>query len=798
MTDSTEDRTPADRIDGRPATGGGFRAALAISRAEIRSEYHRRTATRRKRVLLLVGVIAYLPAIGLFLLGAHRAGEIARAAESSALLGLARWTLPLALLMGIANGAFLLTDDVVSFEARPLVLSSVPDRTVALGLLGAICWQLTLVIGLPLAALFVAFGVGAESVLAGVLGWASTILLLLATCLIGIAVGLFGRIALLHTPLSTAARELYGTVAKVMILVGFGAVGAIGGAMLGESEAESVGINTIAPSGPPPVPVGYVADWLFVATALVDGLGVAALTSGAVILASIPIATAAIVHAAPRVWYADPARPDRDDSDATDLGAATPDHHSFLDGGRIPGSGRIGVVVDGLVRRGARQPQRFAYLAYHLFVPVIFGTSALISSDVGLATVLGGSAVILGLWFAGAVFCLNPLGEEGTMLGQLVLADIDPQSLVRARLLAGTLVGTPLVAVGMGALVAGGLAPPRAAVLCGYWMALVPASAGMALGVGTLLPGTETRELLDAIEVRAPELIAVIYHGMLVVLLAIGGWVLTGGAVEGLTLWGLAGTLGVVIIALGHGGYRFAVSGLADHGRPHRPDRVFAVELSIGLALAGLLLSQLVGLAVTLFLDLDGFAGFVSGFLGQYAGWTTVVAAFLLVTGRTGYLDVDGLSRRDVRETAVVTTVLLGIWGVVIAIVSVFELPFTGHELSGVGSGVGELAVLIALIFLVNAPVEEALFRNVIQKRLGSALESRLALGVAALVFGLIHVPFYLNGGVLGAVIPILLVTVAGAGFGIVYVRTQNLVAATLSHAVYNAVQVGLVVTLRV
>ncbi|MFB6200648.1 MAG: lysostaphin resistance A-like protein [Halorhabdus sp.] len=119
---------------------------------------------------------------------------------------------------------------------------------------------------------------------------------------------------------------------------------------------------------------------------------------------------------------------------------------------------------------------------------------------------------------------------------------------------------------------------------------------------------------------------------------------------------------------------------------------------------------------------------------------------------------------------------------------------FSGHELGGVVGGVRELAVLVALIFGVNAPVEEALFRNVIQKRLASALESRLALGVAALVFGLIHLPVYLSGGIAGAVIPILVVTVAGAGFGIVYARTQNLVAATLSHAVYNAVQVGLAV----
>lgn len=787
------DDNPATTSDGRPGperspTGdlaSGLTAVLAIVGATVRQEYHRRTATRRKRALLLLGTVAFLPVVGLLLLGAFRAGTAAAAADSTALLDLARWVFPGAFVLVVANGALLVTDEVLEFRARRLLLSTVPDRTLALALLAGVLGRTAAVGTVPLTLLFAAFGLGAGSAVAGAAAWLATVVTLLSGVLVGVSCGLAGRALLYRAPLSADARELYGTIGRMGFFVLLGAVGAGAGAVLGGSGVESTGLEALAPEGPPPVPFGYAADWLFVGTPLVGDLGVAALASGALLLACVPLSIGAIVHLAPRLWYTEPARPDE--------AAATEPSRSFLDGGWS--TGRLGVVVDGLVRRTVRRPQRLAFLAYHLFVPVVLGAGLLVGGDLASATVGGGGLVLVGLWLAGAVFCLNPLGDEGAMIGPLVRSSTPAATLLRARVLAGSLVGAPPVLVGTVLIGAGAdaLGPVATITLGACWLALVPASAGVALGIGALLPATETRELLDVIEVRAPETLAIVAHAVTVAALAVGGLALALVRPEPAAFIGGAVVLAVATLAAGHGGYRFAVSGLADHGRQRRPDRVFAVELGLGTGLLGLMLSETASLGVATVAGLDGFAGFVSVFLGGYAGMAAVVVGYLLLADRRDYLDISMPTRADLRIVILVTSGLLAAWLAVTVGARRLGLPFAEHALGGTASGPAQLAAIVALVLLVNAPAEEALFRNVVQKRLGEALSRRGAMAVATLAFGVVHVPAYAGAGAAAAVVPLALVTVAGAGFAVVYDRTENLPAAALCHGLYNAAQLTVV-----
>lgn len=776
------DQTDAATFEETPTPGQGLSVVWAIVRANVKQAYHNRTATRRKRILVLVGTVAFLPVIGLLLLGAYAAGETAAMANSTALRDLARWMLPVILVMIAAHGALLITDQLLEFGAQRLLLSIVANRTLALALLCNTVVQIVLTLGGPLTVLFAAYGIGAGSPLAGVVGCLITLGFILAGLLVGVVCGLLGRLALYHVAISADSRELYGTVMKLGFFIVLGAGGAIAGATLGRSEVETSGLTAIAPTGAPPLPLGYAADWLFIGTPLLDSLGLTALLSGVFILTLIPASIGAIVRVTPSLWYTDPTRPDEITTVDT--------RPSFLQGGRFHLAGRLAVVVEGLLRRARRQPQRFAFLAYHLFFLTSVGVSLLVNSQVPVVIVSAGGLLIFGLWVAGAGFCLNPLGEEGAMLSQLILSSTSSRTIIRARVVAGTLIATPLVIAGSVLLGMSVLSLFQTAVLAAYWLGLVPVSAGLALGVGTLLPATESRELLDTIEMRAPELLAIIYHGVLMLLFVVAGtWIIAGVSDVAAQIAG-AITLAVAAFVTGHGGYRFAVSAMADYRRSHRIDRVFTVELGVGMALAGLVLSQSALLGTTLLVDLGGFTAFVSQFLAQYAGWAAIILAYLFLTNRTDYLDVGQPTRSDVHLVGAVTTGLLVLWAAVSVGVRTFELPFAERALGGVASGTGELAAIVVLFLLVNAPVEEVLFRNIIQKRLSEALSSRIAIVIATLVFGVVHLPAYLTSGPIPAIIPVALITVAGGGFAFVYDRTGNILPAVLCHGLYNAIQV--------
>lgn len=809
MTESTppsdsnrpSDATPgADTAPGRdvtatgnqPTTGSGLRVAYAVGRAELHRYGHRYVASRRKKALMLLAGVALLPIVGVILLLAHAAGESVASGGLRDLPHVARWWLPLVMAIGALNGAFM-TTHLLDFGARKLLLATVPDRTLALGLLAATCWTVGLSAAIPVALVFAAFGLGAGSATAAVVGAVAALCIATASYLVGVTGGLLARAAFLRVPMTSDARELYGTVLKVGLFVGMGAVGAVAGSTLGDLEDEELSLSLLAPSEPTPVPLGHAADWLFVATPLVDGPSTTALAAGLVVLALVPLSVAVILRLTPRLWYADPARPESM-ADGDD-GSPTPTEEtalpSFLSGGRFPKLGRTGVVLDGLVRRARRQPTRFAFLGYYLFLPVTIVASTVPTGQLPAATAFGAGLVILGLWLAGGAFCLNPLGEEGTMLGQLVLSDFEARTFVRARLLAGVLVGAPLVAVGTALLGVEALTARQTLALGTFWLALVPASAGLALGIGTLLPSTETRELLDAVTVRAPETLAIVYHAGLVLVLARGGHLLVTADLDPLLAGGVAAALATVLVVAGHGGYRFALGGLADHGRERRPDPVFAVELGVGLAVAGAALSFTAGLGVAILVDAAGTVGLAVDFLAQYAGYLTVVVAYLLVSGRRDYPDLSLPTAGDLRTVAVVTAGLLALWAAASAAVELLDLPATSHALAGSGEeGLLAVAVTVALVLAVVAPVEELLFRNVVQKRLGEALDRRGALLVATVVFGLVHVPAYAGGGLPGAVVPLTLVTVAGGGFAVVYDRTGTVLAPALSHGLYNAVQI--------
>lgn len=103
----------------------------------------------------------------------------------------------------------------------------------------------------------------------------------------------------------------------------------------------------------------------------------------------------------------------------------------------------------------------------------------------------------------------------------------------------------------------------------------------------------------------------------------------------------------------------------------------------------------------------------------------------------------------------------------------------------------GLLLVPVSLLFV--GPGEELLMRNVVQKRLYGAFSRRGAVVLASVVFTLVHLPAYATPGTSAVALGITLARLCCVALvlGVVYERTDSVVAAALAHGGYDAIQFG-------
>jgi len=111
------------------------------------------------------------------------------------------------------------------------------------------------------------------------------------------------------------------------------------------------------------------------------------------------------------------------------------------------------------------------------------------------------------------------------------------------------------------------------------------------------------------------------------------------------------------------------------------------------------------------------------------------------------------------------------------------------------GSVIGETAItnptyllgLAALSVVVVAPVEEYVFRGVIQGRLSQRFGPVASIVGASLLFGSLHLANY-SGNPVSIVAGALMIAAIGTVFGTLYERTGNLAVPVLAHAIYNVI----------
>lgn len=161
------------------------------------------------------------------------------------------------------------------------------------------------------------------------------------------------------------------------------------------------------------------------------------------------------------------------------------------------------------------------------------------------------------------------------------------------------------------------------------------------------------------------------------------------------------------------------------------------------------------------------------------------------------YIDIDGVMSRDSIIKGVGFGVVCSVIFLLFSSIATFlNIPVVdvGDEL-GINGELNRVVAFVFIVFLFNAPAEEFLYRNIIQKRLTASYRDSIGIVIATLIFMSVHIPTYLvagdlsTHGVSGMVFPLLIITLLGGVLGWVYYQTEDLWVPIITHAVYNVSQ---------
>jgi len=239
------------------------------------------------------------------------------------------------------------------------------------------------------------------------------------------------------------------------------------------------------------------------------------------------------------------------------------------------------------------------------------------------------------------------------------------------------------------------------------------------------------------------------------------------------------------------------------------------VGTAVGLAAAGMLLGFVAliflaglvrgsGLMVT-----PGFSIVLSILALQGIGLVGTAAIYLSTTEKD--LSYVKLRKPSVKQVAIGFGSVLAMLAAVIAISLLLQSLGQSAAQHGTVDQINQnpniALYMVPLSILVIGPCEELLFRGVIQTKLRESFSGVGAVGVASVIFALIHIPAY-GSDVIADIIQTGTVTAANLQslgvtlsilfslalvLGYAYERTGNLTVSMIAHGFYNAVLFGIV-----
>lgn len=523
------------------------RHAGVIARVELRRQWRKATSSRAKLAAHVVVGVFFLAFAAAAAFGGYFAGEAVASGSVDDPVTPAGYAAGAVMAFGAFIAGIRGFQETGEPDEPALLLTTVPHRDVVGGLLLAEIGTQVALFGLPAAVAAVAFAVGAGSPLSLVLVPVGLLLPALFGALVGYDGSLAVKNVLVRSEFVAAHKGALGVLA-VLAYVGLLVSNSLGAAF-------ALVVEPVRAS-----PVGWFADLALLAVAP-GASPVRAVGAVAFALVALVVGVAVAVRLAEWLWYADRAQPE-------ERGTPAASKTSTVAGGLL--GGRIDRPTAWVARRAWLQTRRNPIKAVFVFYPlfVAYGPVATAFETGSVPATLPPAMALYGAWATGALFALNPFGDEGAVLPVTVISGVGGRRFVRGTLLPGLAVGLPVtLALTVGAGVLSPLALSETLLLAGAATALCFGAAGIAVGAGTAFPKFERTSVTRSRKVVMPGLYAFGAYSLVLVVLASPGL----GAVA-LPALGLldGGPPGVAVVAAGAGltallaggagflGYRYA------------------------------------------------------------------------------------------------------------------------------------------------------------------------------------------------------------------------------------------------
>jgi ABC-2 type transport system permease protein len=450
-----------------------------------------------------------------------------------------------------------------SLDASAMILTAVPYSDAVGGLLLSEYVVVAGIAALPVAAVTIAFALGAGSLATLLVGPIVIFAVLVFGVTCGYAIGIAGKtiaaryavVARFKTPLAVLAFVAY------FVLITTGGTNSVFGPLFVAIEA---------------TPLGWFADLALVA-APDPAIGVIyPATAAATLLVGMPLVGWMTTRLAGILWYTDPARPNHTSENSGEATAPADPGTSVsskttINPTQVLATGISDRVFGGWVsppvlriaqkswRRAYRAPMKLQYTVFPIFFLINPIQQSIQSGEI--ATVLPASVAIYGAWATGAAFTLNPLGDEGAMLPVTLTTPVAGTKLLSGLVLSGMAVGAPVT--GAFATVLGVLSPMNvlSAVAFGtLGVVLCGGACTIGVGVGTMFPKFERTRISRSRKAIVPSLSAFIVYSLSLLIVALPG--LLGGIPYIADV--VAGTLGISAFLVTLGGLVLtAVFGIA-------------------------------------------------------------------------------------------------------------------------------------------------------------------------------------------------------------------------------------------
>ncbi|MFC7046687.1 hypothetical protein ACFQH6_15880 [Halobacteriaceae archaeon GCM10025711] len=533
---------------------------VRVTRVEVTRNWRSFVGNRRRILLLLGMLVLFSPSLYFLFRGVYAFGVSAD--RAAALAAVRQQVTPLSLLFTAVIA--LRVVEAGRLDNEELLLTTTGPRAVVFGIVGTQFLQGLAYFLLPIVAVSAAFAVGAGTPALLVTVPVFVAPLFAAVTLLGYVVGTTVSITLTKVAVLRRLRRVVGLVFFLVIL-------GLAYALPYVRLPADVPLTRAAMASP----LDRYADLFFLGTSFAPAVDATTLGVAAAVVAAVPALFLVAERLGPVLWYADEAggtsvlgrdRPQEEETEPT-VPPVTATRAS-----RPPGPfarSTAGHVAWVQWVRGLREPTRFTHLTYLLFV-MLPGVTTLLTDPGAVLTFGPPFVVVLGVFLAGASFGLNPLGDEGRVLPVLVTSGTTGRAFVRGRMLAGLVVGVPVILVAGVVGLAGPLPAWQVAAVAGFGLVLAPVSVAVAVGIGAFAPRFEAVRSYGGVETVTPRTLSILGHTTVVGLLAgvsvlvvflpsVAGDVGVGSAQVALVQAGALAVVAAVLGGVGVGAYRYAV-----------------------------------------------------------------------------------------------------------------------------------------------------------------------------------------------------------------------------------------------